>query len=213
VRDKSSCTPLIDTMYEVRRILLNHQKRFDRDPPDEYNRNSAILPADQRASTSRVARNLTRSHNITGDELSILAECLGEPAPASFVVRVSVIGMKPSIDFSVPNDLSKLCASDRGRKSIASAVFHFAFRLKDNSAELDAMVSNQLAEFLLGVSATHICQEIKADQCRRSRMTIEKKIRDIMASGRIFEGRMRSVRVSNEKLFILESMSIGQNLP
>jgi len=177
----------MDTMYDIRRILSNHQKRFERFPPDVHNRNSAILPAtvlqglypshQPPPRNSNAAVTIKRTPHAREH---FLLQCLGEPAPAEFFVRVSVIGLNP-IDHSKP------CTVTRN----LMRRFHFSFRLKDETAELDAMVSDKLAESLFGVSAANVLRfhsqqntdsTFVDERAAILRATAEEKLQSILSS-------------------------------
>jgi hypothetical protein len=252
----------MDSMFDIRRILLNHQNRLNRCPPDEYNKNSAILPEtalkeplssmtpmwlqSQRSLPKSICATVPIKRPISSistapseDIICTLKQCLGEPAPASFSVLVSIIDIIPSVDFSssLPVDFSVLCCQDqrqrrhrRGCKSplrrnfrssetssseLLSSVFHFAFVLNDDTAKLDVAVPNTLAESLLGVTAAEVlccCRNrefsMDIDQDGNDAVAImERKLKDIVLSGKVFLGQIQSLLVGNQKFHILKSIN------
>jgi hypothetical protein len=252
----------MDTMFDIRRILLHHQNRLSRSPPDEYNKNSAILPETvlKEPLSSMTPVWLQNQNNLpelicasipvkrpfslistapSDDCIYTLKQCLGEPAPASFSVLVCVIGVIPSVDFSssLPVDFSILCYQEqrqgryrRGCKSplrrtlfsseispseLHSSVFHFAFVLKDDTAKLDVAVPNALAESLLGVTAAEVLscyrdREYSMDVAHVDNdavATMERKLKDIVLSGKVFLGQIHSLLGGDQKFYVLESIT------
>jgi len=118
-------------------------------------------------------------------------------------VRVSVIGLNP-IDHSKP--CTATCNLMRR--------FHFSFRLRDETAELDAMVSDKLAESLFGMSAANVLRfhshkninsTLVDERAAILRATAEEKLQSILSSNTLLSGKLRSIRVDNIKFFMLAS--------
>jgi len=92
--------------------------------------------------------------------------------------------------------------------------FHFSFRLKDETAELDAMVSDKLAESLFGVSAANVLRfhsqqntdsTFVDERAAILRATAEEKLQSILSSTTVLSGKLRSMHVDKIKLFMLAS--------
>jgi hypothetical protein len=84
------------------------------------------------------------------------------------------------------------------------------------------MVSDELAESLFGVSATkvlysHNHQEnddaLDNEPTRRICATVKEKLMNIVSSGTIFVGNIKSVCVDKFKFFLLESIVVCTGVP
>lgn len=245
IHSKSSCTPLPDTMYEVRNLLLRHQERIQKH--DRYNENSAIIGAQQiqdimtgiapqHESIGRkkapealhidcVAAHFEKSNISSGGVesgvfehdkgVSMLAVCMGEPAPDIFEIKANIVGTMPPVDAKSVNDLVKLCVPDlnggtptstirdnlRSKEAPSKMVYQFAFRLNDGTGEIAAIVPDEIGEACFGVSATQLCQNTRDGWSARKGAS--QQLQEAFLVESIFHGVLRSICIGNEKYFIL----------
>mmetsp|Transcript_35829 Transcript_35829/g.47438 ORF Transcript_35829/g.47438 Transcript_35829/m.47438 type:complete len:431 (+) Transcript_35829:273-1565(+) len=160
---------------------------------------------------------------------STLAECLSGDVPASFVSSFKidrtypVVNVKSSSSSSDDDDnenLKALCVQDEADGKLQ---FQFAFHLNDGTTELDAIVSNDVAETLLGVTAIDVCADsyhnhcgdtssTKATVAKRNKLSHEalgkQKLSKILDS--TSHGKIRSVCIDNSKYFILDDLFIDE---
>jgi len=192
VHKLSSLTPLPDRVFEVRALLEGHHARILR--KEQYNPQSGVLPlltGQSDADIDSAHTNTTVSREDLGERVSSLAQCLSTPAPASFVTRVCVVSMLPPFDPN--NGLDIFCMED--------GTFQIALHLKDDTAELDAILSNEVAEILLGANASN-------------RATHEKgvtNLQNLLLSDSMWEGAITSTIFGGNKFFILDSLNISQS--
>jgi hypothetical protein len=191
---KSSLTPLPDRVFEVCALLEGHHARILR--KEQYNPQSGVLPlltGQSDADIDTTHTNTAESREEHGEPASVssLAQCLSTPAPASFVTRVCVMSTLPPFDPN--NGLDTFCLED--------GTFQFALHLKDDTAELDAIVSNEVAEILLGANASN-------------RATHEKgvaNLQNLLLPDSLWEGAITSTIFDGNKFFLLDSLTISQS--
>ena len=189
VHAKSSMTPLPYDAYEVKLLLKGHDTRLKRGVPT--NPTSAILP-----STSATTRPTFTARESAISGISMLEECLGKPAPATFTVQFEVSRTIPASDLNSVDTLKAFCVE---RKD--GAVFRFAMHIKDSSAEVDVICHGKEAEEILGISAQEVSSS--AMTCNQALDTLK----DYMSPGSVYEGKIRSVLGKDKRIyFVLCSM-------
>jgi hypothetical protein len=87
--------------------------------------------------------------------------------------------------------------------------------LKDDTAKLDVAIPNPLAESLLGVTAAEVlcCYRNREfsmdfDQDENDAVAImERKLKGIVLSGKVFLGQVQSLLVGDQKFHVLKSIN------
>ncbi len=209
LHDKSFLTPLPDYTFEVLEVLKNHNDRIQRNEP--YNNRCGILPInipDKEPINREEFSPLKKRQRLTSSYSSSLAECISNYADVPFQVKATVVKSFPLLNLNKAEDfcLSPLCIRSQ---ETGGYIYQFALCLKDAGNEVEAIVSDQVAQTFFGISAGDLASTSK----QPSSMT---KLQDTMKiAKRIFFNkesifcRLRSVCLSEYKYFLIENMMLN----
>lgn len=157
--DRAGMTPLNDSVFEVKELVIAHNKRVS--GKDKFNPNSCVYGENSiRAASTAAAGKGGKKGKGKGKKAAktyhCLAEVLGEPAPSEFTVKARIVGTYPSVEKEA--DLTKLCVMSVPSKKMKKSepMYQFAIQLEDNTAELSAIISGDAAESILKVKADKI---------------------------------------------------------
>jgi hypothetical protein len=215
--------PLPTASFELRHLMLQHEERFRSefnvsDIDDANNDDECAVAINETESESEGSPELEtqlsprstflpRTQPNQEIEHVYIAQCFGEPAPATFNIRATRITLRQSVDLRKKNDLSLLCISrvkSRAPGQEGTLLYNFALLLSDLSAQLEVAVPDTVAEELLGITAAKLMSP--ALPARKGAI---EKLR-ILASGET-GGRvqLKSAVLRNRKIFIVESIILG----
>mmetsp|Transcript_7447 Transcript_7447/g.17027 ORF Transcript_7447/g.17027 Transcript_7447/m.17027 type:complete len:195 (-) Transcript_7447:1572-2156(-) len=181
---KSWLTPVPDCTYEIKQLLREHSGRIRRKEP--YNPQSGVLPLDYPTFERNNPSNpQTGAADVRAE--NTLSQCIEKPAPSKFSVVFRVLKTVPN----VTNSLEALC-----KQGSARAKYHFVVRMKDDSGEIDAFVSDSSGAEMMGVSAKQ-AQDFKGEKAME-------KHKAMCLSW--WAGKVCSVTWKERKYFVLESV-------
>lgn len=138
IQSKTWLTPLPDATYEVFDLLLEHNCRTVH---ERINPQSGILPIEREKETD----------SSSSSTIFTLAQALSKPISSRLTVVARIIQTVPKA--SSGNDIIKLLRNEDGDRN-----FRFAVKFGDESAELDAVVSNTAGESIFRMAALEACQ-------------------------------------------------------
>lgn len=206
--------------YEIKSLLLAHGKRICSSTNPPYNPSSGVLPLSATAQKPPETLEVNVATAPGGDvlgkeygtnsEIFSLAEVLGGPEEsesASFLARFSVFGTYPEVNVDEADWLPSLCVlNEEGGPNAGETVYQFVLRLRDDSAEMDAFVMNNVAESLISVSAAEVCQRSRGGGKVQGYDTAVNNFKKILEKGMMWEGEIRSFMIAGEKFFSLQSV-------
>ena len=198
---KSWITPLPDCTFEIAQLLRDHGARVQRKEP--FNPRSGVLPlAGPNQQTPQT--NPTEATTVVPaseppvattpmdgrqDDLPAavgFTDCIENDPPSSHTVEFRVMRTSPPIE----SDLSCLCTIHDG------TMYGFVVHLKDDTGtQLDAIVSNESGEALLGIAATN-ATKVSSDVAKEKHVRLTKSR---------FKGEIRSVSMKGAIYFVLAS--------
>ena len=207
LHEKSFLTPLPDYTFEVLEVLRTHNDRIQRN--ELYNERCGILPIhvpDKEPINDELSP-LKKRQNLISSYSSSLAECIAKYEDGPFQVKATVVKSFPLLNLNKAEDfcLSPLCirSQETGRY-----VYQFAVCLKEAGNELEAIVSDQVAQTLFGISAADLTSTSKQPHSVN-------KLQDTMKiAKRIFFNKesifccLRSILLGEYKYFIIEKMML-----
>mmetsp|Transcript_1705 Transcript_1705/g.1763 ORF Transcript_1705/g.1763 Transcript_1705/m.1763 type:complete len:668 (-) Transcript_1705:332-2335(-) len=243
LHSKTWCTPLPNTTYEIRNMIRNHQDRLSRGEKqnptsalyydglqNEWRRirnkhlqNNMTIPSEPslRASSSMLLAPIR-------PRTSTLAECLGEAAPCKLCVCFGINSIYPDISRGVDVFFNRLLTTQHAmqlshdrtstlktnevqqeKNTSTKTMIQLALGIFDTSAKIDVIVSNGTTESILGCSLSNLCQNMTLRQVAMQRLHRLLSIR----SSQLFEGRIRSIKVGQNKYFLLESLALHEPSP
>lgn len=243
LHSKTWCTPLPNTTYEIRNMIRNHQDRLSRGEKqnptsalyydglqnerrrirNKYLQNNMTIPSEpsSRASSSMLLAPIR-------PRISTLAECLGEAPPCKFCVCFGINSICPDISRGVDVFFNQLLTTQHAmqlshdrtstlktnkvqqeKNTSTNAMIQLALGIFDNSAKIDVIVSSGTAKSILGCSLSNLCTNLTLRQVAMQRLHRLLSIR----SSQLLEGHIRSIKVGQNKYFLLESIALHEPSP
>ena len=200
IQHKSGLTPLPNNTYEIKQLLKDHQQRVLRKDP--YNPQSGVLPLDGEAVSEAGPATVEDAMDVDDlpvdtaqDGFAPIARCISEPAPSSFKVKFHITGTISGGD-DRSNKMQRLCtARPRGN----GVQFQFAVSVNDETAAIDALVSNEVGEDLFQLEAADV-MEIPASDA-------DAIMKEVTSEEKLWKGEIRSIEVNGSRFFLLMSVA------
>jgi len=137
--DKAGMTPLSDSVFEIKELVIAHNKRVA--DKDKFNPNSCVY-GENTAATSGGKKGRKGRKGKKG-AVHCLAEVLGEPAPSKFTVTARIVATYPSIDLDGKGgNLEKLCVMSvpNKKEKKSKATYQFAIQVRWSEERSDDLV-------------------------------------------------------------------------
>lgn len=233
VHSKSSLTVLPNIAYEVQTLLRDHQGRIARN--ERCNPNSDVQPLDSTQNDDTIHEGSSVFHRIRterldlGDECDPLDICLGEEEPGLFSAIFKVEKTYPPFSVidvadneeNILNGLKCFCTPamhslnevhpHTSKRQIEKFHFRFCLTIYDDTADIEVIVCDDVAQKLLGVTADdvyfvqgndgHDFQQ-KMEKRQKCKESLQKLLNGT------WQGEIRSRFVDGMKYFELESCNL-----
>lgn len=203
ISTKSALTPLPNDTYEIKKLLENHQQRLARKDP--YNPQSGVLPLDGESAAVAGTEpdegapmdmdDGDTPMDIEQDGFASIALCISEAAPSSFKVKFHITGTVPCA-IEGHHKLRCLCSN---RASGSGVVYQFAVNVNDETAAIDALVSNEVGEDLFQLDATAAASVSTSEASAI--------MKEVTSEDKLWKGQIKSFELNGSRYFILDSVS------
>jgi len=203
---KSALTPIPDWTYEIGALLKTHHNRVIR--KDLYNPESGILPFFWQTNDKLHLNNADSYAERTEiTNVPSLIDTLIAPALGNLKVKFTIDSMIPTIDVTSLqlNGLKSFCFEGVDSKGIHQ--FQFAMHIYDNTAEMNAIITNAAAEDMFKITATEVCSDFVRKIFSQKHKDAIKKWSNILQNHTLLSGNIRSVVVDAVKLYLLDSVA------
>ncbi|GMI06572.1 hypothetical protein TrLO_g3163 [Triparma laevis f. longispina] len=194
--ERAGIVTLPEWCSEIGDVLTRHSKAVKKKQP--FNPQCTVYDPEKPAASKAAAapkakkgKGRGKKKSAPSAELSCLAECLGEPAGATFTVRATVVDTNPSFS----EDLGALmAASGEGGK----VEWQFVIHLTDDTAEIPAILAGEDAAAILGdANAT----TEKGKKGTAAVKAVDKKLKEMCDDTKIWEMKVGSFEIDGVKYF------------
>ncbi len=189
-------TPILDSCYEVKSLILSHNQRVQRNHP--FNFQSACLPL----------RNLSKSISgppkdcipVIRDDRTLL-DCFLAPPPQTFnVAGFRIVDMTPKLEGT---SLREICVSNTNFTK-----FQFSIVVSDPYMDLALVVPNAVAEKLFGMTALQSKNERDKKNISLEQRSACKLMKQLLntTKHKVVGGTISSMKLGSQKYFILSDV-------
>ena len=190
-------TPIPDSCYEVKSLILSHNQRVQRNHP--FNFQSACLPL--RNLSKKVSGPPNDYIHVIREASRTLLDCFLAPPPQTFkVAGFRIVDMTPRLEGT---SLREICVSNTNFTK-----FQFSIVVSDPYMDLTLVVPNAVAEKLFGMTALQSKNERDRKNISLEQTSACKLIKQLLNTTKykVVGGTISSMQLGSQKYFILSDV-------